>query len=136
MISDSGVAVRRDTRKVSFSRLAESDMEMQVLGVLVFTKIGGNTATAVLRLDLGSYLTYDVQQPMNKGYVVTTQVRQRWNMNFRHYNYMDRPVGPRMVKRQHVVRLANDLDGRSPAQGFVTIEVVRHLILFLARCRA
>lgn len=108
-------------------------MEMQVLGILVSTKIGGNTATAVLRFNLGSYLTYDVQQPMNNGYVVTTQVRQRWDMNFRHYNYMDRPVGPRMVKRQHVVRLSHDLDRRSPAQGFVTIEVVRHRSFFPAQ---
>jgi hypothetical protein len=35
-------------------------MEMQVLGVLVSTKIGGNTATAVLCFNLGSYLTHDV----------------------------------------------------------------------------
>ena len=89
---------------------------MQVLGVLVSTKIGGNTATAVLRFDLGSYVAYDVQQPMNNGYVVTTQVRQRWDMSFRHHNYMDRPVGPRMVKRQHVARLSHDLHGRSPAR--------------------
>src|SRR5688572_32155811 len=67
---------------------------------------------------------------MNNGYVVTTQVRQRWDMNFRHYNYMDRPVGPRMVKRQHLVRLSHDLDRRSTAQGFVTIEVVRHWFFF------
>ena len=39
---------------VSFSRISEPDVEMQVLGVLVSTKIGGNTATAVLRFDLGS----------------------------------------------------------------------------------
>jgi hypothetical protein len=101
-------------------------MEMQVFGVLVSTKIGGNTATPVLRFDLGSDLAYDVQQPMNNGYVVATQVRQRWDVNFRHHDYMDRPVGPRMVKCQHVVRLSHDLDGRSPAQGFITIEVIRH----------
>ena len=112
--------------QLSFPGVTESDMEMQVLGVLVFPEIGGNTAPAVLRFDLGSYLAYDVQQPMNDGYVVATQIRQRWDMNFRHHDYMDRPVGPRMMKRQHIARLSHDLDGRSPAQSFITIEVVRH----------
>jgi hypothetical protein len=101
-------------------------MEMQVFGVWVSTEIGDDTAPAVLRFDLGSDLAYDVQQPMNDGYVVATQVRQRWNVNFRHHDYVDRPVGPRMVKRQHVARFSHDLDGRPAAQSFITIEVVRH----------
>lgn len=112
--------------QVSFPRISESDMEMQVFGVLVSPEIGGNTAAAVLRFDLGSYLAYDVQQPVNNGYVVAAQVRQRWDVNFRHHDYVNCPVGPRMVKRQHVVRLSHDLDGRPPAQGFFTIEVVCH----------
>jgi hypothetical protein len=107
-------------------------MEMQVFGVLVFPEIGGYAAPAVLCFDLGSYLAYDVQQPMNNGYVVVTQIRQRWNVNFRHDNYVDLPVGARMVKREHIDRLSHDLDGRLPAQSFITIEVVRHR--FVSRC--
>jgi hypothetical protein len=101
-------------------------MEMQVFGVLVSPQIGGNAAPAVLRFNLGSYLAYDVQQAINNGYVLATQIRQRWDVNFRHHNYVDCPVGARMVKRQHVARLSHDLDGRPATQGFITIEVVRH----------
>ena len=108
-------------------------MKMQVLGVLVSTEIGANTAAAVLRFDLSSYLANDVEQPVNNGYVVTAKIRQRWDMSFRHHDDMNLPVGPRVVKRQHVVRLSHDLDGRSPAQGFVTIEVVRHRFYFPAQ---
>src|SRR5688572_9476750 len=76
---------------------------------------------------------------MKNGYIVTTQVRQRWDMSFMHHNYMYRPVGPRIMKRQYVGRLSYDLHGRSPAEGFITIEVARHRFCLPAqrhRCAA
>ena len=50
-------------------------MEVQVLGILVSTKIGDNSASAVLRFDVCSYVSYDVQQPVNNCDVVITQIR-------------------------------------------------------------
>ena len=61
-------------------------MEVQVLGVLIASEIRDNATTTVLRFYFCSNLAYDVQYAMDNGYVVTTQIRQRANVNFRSHS--------------------------------------------------
>ncbi|MEL1265003.1 hypothetical protein AAD027_11605 [Pseudoxanthomonas putridarboris] len=105
-------------------------MEVQVLRVLVGTKVGNDSTRSVLSLNLRRHNADRVQQSVHQLNAMPTQVCQRWNMDLGNDDYVDCPVGTGVMKRQHVVGFHYDLDRSPTAQCFIAIEVARHLESF------
>jgi hypothetical protein len=100
---------------------------MQMLGILVPTQIGDNPTSAVIAFDLCSHLTHYIQQTVHYLYAKATEIGQRGNVDFGNDNYVNAPMGARVMKRQHVVSLHDNLDRSSAAQCLIAIEVAGHV---------
>ena len=102
-------------------------MEMQMLRILVRAQIGDDSTGAMLALHLCSDLTHYVQQTVQKLHAMASEIRQRRNVNLGNDDYMYPPVGARVMKRQDVVILHDDVDRSPAAQCFVAVEVAGHV---------
>jgi hypothetical protein len=101
-------------------------VEVQVLGILIPTKVRQDAARAILASDLVCNPPYYRQRLVQKDLVGRPEVDERWDVSLWDNNDVHWPERACVAKSKDFVRFRNDFDGRAATQRLVAIEVFAH----------